>query len=88
MAYYKKEKEIHHISEYDSHVKICELRKKRSPLTILFCTNDLPDKWLIDVVEYKTKSGIISDTYMTIASDMDSHIKFMAGSGHDIITKF
>ena len=88
MAYYKKEKEIHHISEYDSYVKICELGKKRSPITILFCTNDLPDKWLIDVVEYKTKSGVITDTYMITDSDMGSHIKFMVQHGHDIITNF
>lgn len=88
MAYYKKKKETILISEFDNHKKICELKKKHSPITILYCTNDLPDKWLIDVVEYRTKSGVVSETYYITSKELETHINFCGKDGHDIITKF
>ena len=88
MAYAKKKKETHLISEFDKYKKICELTKARSPVTILFCTEDLPDEWLIDVVEYRTKSGVITETYMITSKDMPGYIAFCGKDGHDKITKF
>ena len=66
----RKKKEIQYISEFDNHKKICQLNKPRSPRTLLFCTEDLPDEWLIDVVEYKTKSGEMLDTYYITSKEM------------------
>jgi len=88
MAYYKPKKQSHHISDFDKFKKICEIKKVRSPITMLFCTKDLPDEWLIDVVEYKTNSGIVSNTYMITAKDMDRHIKFIGNSGWTNIKYF
>ena len=86
MAYKKKVTE--NISDYDNYKKICELKKDRSPITILFCTDDLPDEWLIDVVEYRTKSGVVSETYMISSKEMPGYIDFCGKDGHDKITNF
>jgi|AntAceMinimDraft_18_1070375.scaffolds.fasta_scaffold05209_10 hypothetical protein len=88
MAYYKKEKQIHHISEFDSYTKIYQLNKPRSPLTILFCVKNSKDIWLIDVVEYKTHSGIITDTYYITEKQIPSYINFMKKAGFIKITQF
>lgn len=84
----KKFKEPKYITEYDDFVKICELSKERSPLKILFCTNDLPDKWLIDVVVYRNKTGRIVEEYGIIQKDFKKHINFCGLDGHNIITNF
>jgi hypothetical protein len=86
--YYKKKKETILISTFDKHKKLYELKKNRSPLTILLCTEDLPDKWLIDVVEYKTKSGVVTDNYYITAKDVERYMKLLARNGHDKLTKF
>jgi len=83
-----KKKEIQQITDFDNYKKICELKKAHSPITILFCTNDLPDEWLIDVIEYRTKSGIITETYYITSKQLDAYIEFCGKSGHDKIIKF
>lgn len=83
-----KQKKTHHISEFDSYLKICELKKKKSPISILFCTNDLPDKWLIDVVEYKTSTGVVNDTYIITKGDVKKYLKFCSNNGFSDLTKF
>ena len=85
---YKKKLDMH-ISEFDGYKKICELKKAHSPITILFCTDDLPDEWLIDVVEYRTKSGVVSETYYITSKEMPGYIEFCGKKGgHDKITNF
>jgi len=76
MAYTKKKVDVH-IDAFSKYKVLKEYKKARSPITVLFCTKDLPDEWLIDVVEYKTKSGIISDNYMIIAKQLDFYDKLM-----------
>lgn len=58
-----------------------ELTKPRSPLTILFCTCDLPDEWLIDIVEYKTKTGLVTDTYMILDTQVKRFTKLYEENG-------
>jgi hypothetical protein len=86
MAY--KKKITQNITDFDKYKKICELKKTHSPITILFCTEDLPDEWLIDVVEYRTKSGVVSDTYYVTSKDMPEYIEFCVKDGHNKITNF
>ena len=88
MAYAKKKKSTRNISEFTSHKKVCELNKNHSPITILFCTNDFPDEWHIEVLEYRTKSGVIVEDYMINSKSLDSYVEFMGKSGFDKITKF
>jgi len=85
---YKKKKVTQNISDFDNHKKICELKKAHSPATILFCTEDLPDEWLIDVLEYKTKSGVITENYGVNAKSMPGYIDFLGKCGFDKITNF
>ncbi len=70
------------ISEYDTYEKIAQLNKTRSPVTILLCTNDLPDKWFIDVIEYRTKTGLVTNSYTITSKDMLRHIKFRGHFGY------
>lgn len=76
MAYKKKETEVRLISEFDGHKKICVMKKSHSPITLLFCTNDLPDEWLIDVVEYREKTGIISDDYYITSAQLEKWVDY------------
>ena len=86
MAYRKKEKEEVYISSFNSYKKICELKKPRSPKTILYCTNDFPDEWLIEVVEYRTKSGLVTYNPMIIAPNLKSHMNSFEKDGYIKIT--
>lgn len=85
---YKKKKSTVPLSDFDNHKKLFELKKIHSPLTILFCTEDLPDEWLIDVVEYRTQSKLVTDTYYITSNDMPHYIKRLGDNGHDKLTKF
>ena len=81
----KKKTKTRYVSEFDNFKKVAELKKKRSPNTILFCTED---DWLIEVVEYKTKSGVISDNYMITEAELDNYIQFCGKDGFTDLTKF
>lgn len=63
MSYKPKKKEVF-IKQFEKFEKIKAFKKPRSPLTILFCTDDWDDKWLIDIVEYKSKTGLVTDNYI------------------------
>ena len=76
------------VVKYDSYKKLCELKKPHSPITILFCTEDFPDEWLIDVVEYRTKTGIITEEYMITSKELDGYIQFCGKDGFTKLTKF
>ena len=84
----KKEKKTKYISEFNNYKKICQLNKHHSPITILFCTDDLPDEWLIDVVEYRTKSGVVVDNYGVNAKTLQDYINFCGKDGFTKITQF
>ena len=64
-----KKKSLGNISKYkDSEIIFLVENKTYS---VLFCTTDLPDKWLIDMVKYKTKTGEIVDDCMITEDDLD-----------------
>lgn len=77
MAYIKKEPEKQFIAKFDKYKKLNLFTKKRSPISILFCTNDLPDEWLIDVVRYKTKTGLIVENFMILGKQMPNYMEMM-----------
>jgi len=80
MAYTKKPKEIQNISEFSSYKELQRMKKKRSPHSILFCTND-PEGWFIDCVEYKTKSGVVMHDDYIIETDYLSWVKWHENLG-------
>ena len=57
------------------HKSLYSLSKKKSSISVLFCTEDLPDEWLIDVVEYKQSTQLVTNTYMILAKQLDFYIK-------------
>lgn len=67
---FKPKKKEYFVDSFNKYKKIKEFRKPRSPITILFCTADLPDEWLIDIVEYKTKTKLVTDNYMITAKQI------------------
>lgn len=78
---YKKEKKDLFIDSFSKYKKLRILRKPRSPLTILFCTIDLPDEWLIDIVEFKTKTKLITDNYMINEKQVETFIELYERHG-------
>lgn len=69
------------IQEYDSYKKISRFTKKKSAYTIEFITDDLPDEWLIDVVKYKTKSGIVTDNFVILRKDIEYQKSLIINDG-------
>lgn len=47
-------------ADFSKYKVVKKFNKPRSPRTRLFVTND-PDKWFIDVIEIKTKTGEVTD---------------------------
>lgn len=80
----KKKEEV--LRDYRFHKVLYELRKPHSPLTILICTFDIPDEWLIDIVEYKTKSEKVTDNYMILANQIEKFIELYGRDGFKVIT--
>ena len=81
----EKEKNLpkEHISTYKDYKVISTLRKPKSPLTILYCTND-PDEWFIRKITFMTRSGMISDAVTLIQKDLSGSINFYGNDGFEI----
>jgi hypothetical protein len=75
-----KEKKIQHISEFSNYKELFRFKKDRSPHSVVFLTND-PQGWFINCVEYKTKSGMVSDNSIIIAKDLDNWIEWHRNLG-------
>jgi len=80
MAYAKKPKEIQNISEFSSYKELLRMKKKKSPHSLLFCTED-PEGWFINCVEYRTKSGVVMHDSLIIEKDMPSWITWHENMG-------
>jgi hypothetical protein len=75
-----KPKEQAYISFFKDYEVLFNMKKKKSPITVLFCTND-PEKWFINKVTYLTKSGLIHDNCIVIKKDLESSVNFYEGDG-------
>ena len=76
----KKEKERKNISEFSAYKVLGRMKKKRSPHSILICTED-PEEWFIDFVEYRTKSGVVMHDDFIIAKDLPGWISWHKNLG-------
>ena len=72
---FKKSKIDRNISDYSSHKKLLEMKKPKSPHSLVFMTKD-KDGWFINCVEYKTKSGIVAHDELIIEKDMKQWIEW------------
>lgn len=75
------------IDNFKKHKVLYKLSKSRSPNSVMICTDDIPDEWLIDVVEYRTKSGVVTGLSTIIAKDLQRKIDWYVDNGWTILTK-
>jgi hypothetical protein len=76
----KKIKNLQNISEFASYKELARFKKKRSPHSVVFVTED-PEGWFIHCVEYKTKSGeVMYDDYI-IEKDMNDWLTWHKNLG-------
>jgi len=80
----KKEKITQNISEFAEYKELGRMKKPRSPHTTVFLTND-PEKWFINCIKYKTKSGIVAHNDYIIAKDMPAWIVWHKNLGWDTL---
>lgn len=78
-----KPKRTDNISDYENNKLLYTLIKPRSPNTIKF-VEDKEDPWFIYVLTFKTKSGLISDSSMIIAADLDTWVSSVKRMGFEI----
>lgn len=76
-----KDKKVIHISHYYSFKKLAELKKLRSPISVMVCTDDIPDEWLIDIVEYRTKSKVVTNVSTILRKDLDDRMNRYKSNG-------
>ena len=88
MAYKKKKKEEKiHIDEFSKKFEsLHKLTKPRSPNTIEFMSDDLPDKWLVDLVVYRNKSGVVQDSFTILQKDVTSWLDKYKKEGWVLLT--
>lgn len=84
MAPIKKKEEK--ISKYNSFKKIIELTKAHSPNSVLVCTDD-EDEWFIDIVEYRSKSQVITNISTIINKDLQDRLDWYYKNGWIALTK-
>lgn len=70
------------ITDYKNYKKICKLTKPRSPIVIEFMTDDLPTEWLINIVKYKAKTGIVTDSVMILNPEVVGRIEGFQRDGY------
>lgn len=75
-----KKKEIQNISEFSAYKELGRMKKKRSPHSILICT-DYPEGWFINFVEYRTKSGVVMHDDYIIEPDLKGWISWHKNLG-------
>ena len=76
----KKKENTQNISDFSAYKKLVSMTKKRSPHSIVFCTDD-PEGWFINCVEYRTKSGVVIHDDYIIETDLESWITWHKNLG-------
>jgi hypothetical protein len=82
-----KDKKTVYLSHYASFKKLSELSKPRSPLSVLICTDDIPDEWFIDIVEYRTKTKVVTNVSTIIRKDLDDRMSRYLSNGWITLTQ-
>lgn len=82
----QKQKKETTIADFNNHKVLLRLQKSRSPLSVLVCTDDLPDEWFVDIVEYKTKSHVVTNVSTVTKKDVQSRIDWYEKNGWTRLT--
>jgi len=78
-----KEKSTENIKDFIDNKILYTLAKPRSPQTIVFL-EDKEDPWFVYVKTYKTKSGIITNSSMIIAADVEAWLSHLKSNGYEL----
>ena len=80
----KKEKvKAGNIKDFASRKTLFTLLKLRGLSSVAF-VEDSEDKWFVDVMTYKTKSGAITETNYIIAKDIEGWTRQMGNMGYTL----
>jgi hypothetical protein len=78
-----KEKSTENITDFSQNKVLYILRKPHVPHTIVFI-EDKDDPWFVYVKYFKTKTGVISDSSMIIAGDVEIQLTHLLDLGYEI----
>lgn len=81
----KIKKSISNITKYKEYKKLFLFKKNKGINSILFCTNDLPDEWLIDIITFQTNSGNITEDIMITKKELEQHLEYYRNNGYSEI---
>ena len=73
------------IKKYKKYKQLGQLNKNHL-FSILFCTKDT-DKWLINYVWFKKKTGEIIENAMIIASELKDRVDYLTCKGYSGLVK-
>lgn len=80
----KREKPIkENIKDYNRHKVLYELTKNKALHNIMF-VEDKNDDWFVYVLEYKKKSGEITDNSMILQSDCPTRLEHLKCCGYEL----
>jgi hypothetical protein len=79
MAFPVKKEKLGNISKYNTKKIICTLPSNGLHSVSFIGTDE--DNWFVDVVKYKTKSGIIQESCMIVAKDIPRWREIYRGEG-------
>ena len=81
-----KEKTFTNIKDFSTNKVLHTLTKPHSFQTTVFI-EDEEDNWLINVISFKTKSGLITNSSMIIRKDVDDWLRHLINLGYEEIKK-
>jgi 3'-phosphoadenosine 5'-phosphosulfate (PAPS) 3'-phosphatase len=78
-----KQKNIENISDYSKNKILYSFIKEHSPNSIVI-VEDKEDPWFIHILTYRTKTGVIMDSSMIIASDLETWVNSVKRMGFEL----
>ena len=76
----RKAKLKEHISEYERCKVLVEMTKEKSIFTVKIFENEL-DEFLIHPVRYRTKSGLVSESFIVLAPELGRWVQIYEKEG-------
>lgn len=77
----KKVKKIENISLYSEYTPLIKMEKPRSPFSVWFLLENPKDDWVINIVRFKTKTGVLAYECMIIKPDFERQIEMYEKDG-------
>jgi hypothetical protein len=75
----EKVKTKENVSNYKNFTRLFTMSKEKSPCTVVFCYEE--DEFLVHVIKHKTKTGVISESSIILAPEIDNWIEIYRKEG-------